>query len=168
MIERFPEGKHVEWAKEQIDWVDMQEAERRIDRNQRMGIAPKSEPERRYLEAKTFEDFGDSVTALEKYRGIVKLLSDKETDRPVINLARRQIRAIESSPLDANQLQKLLIAKLDEASKLYENSNVVAAKQIWESIVNLYEGNRNLTTLVTKAQERLASLKSSQTTNSPR
>jgi serine/threonine protein kinase len=162
MVERFPEGKHVNWAKEQIEWVDMQDAERRIDRNQRMGIAPKSEPERRYVEAKTFEDFGDSLTALEKYRGIVNLLSDEESDRPIINLARRQLRAIESRPLDANQLQKLLIAKLDEANRLYERSDVVAAKRIWESIVNLYEGNRNLAPLVERAQERLVNLKSSQ------
>lgn len=168
ILDRFPNGKHVGWAKEQIEWVDMQEAERRIDRNQRMGIAPKSEAEIRYIEAKSFEDFGDNVTALEKYRGIVNLLSDKETDRPVINLARRQLRAIESSPPDADQLQKLLITKLDEASKLYDNSNVVAAKKIWESIVNLYEGNRNLTSIVTKAQERLASLKSPPPTNPPR
>ncbi len=168
MVERFGEGKHTEWAKEQIAWVNMQEAERQIDRHQRMGIAPKSEPERRYLEAKSFEDFGDRVTALEKYRGIVKILSDNESDRPIINLARRQMRAIESLPVDANQLQKLLIAKLEEANRLYEKSDVVAAKQIWESIVILYEGNRDLAPLVTKAQERLVSLKSSPPSNSPR
>lgn len=168
MVERFPNGKHTEWAKEQIDWVDMQEAERQIERHQRMGIAPKSEPERRYVEAKSFEDFGDRVTALEKYRGIVKILSDNESDRPIINLARRQLRAIESSPLDANQLQKLLIAKLDEANALYEKSDVVAAKQIWESIVNLYEGNRDLAPLVSKAEERLAGLKSNSSPNTPR
>ncbi len=168
LVERFPDGQHTEWAREQIEWVDMQDAERRIERNQRMGIAPKSEPERRYVEAKTFEDFGDKVTALEKYRGIVNILSDEESDRPIINLARRQLRAIESSPLDANQLQKLLLGKLEEANQLYEKSNVVAAKQIWESIVNLYEGNRNLAPLVLKAQERLVSLKSPPPTNSSR
>lgn len=168
MVERFPDGKHAEWAREQIEWVDMQEAERQIERHQRMGIAPKSEPERRYVEAKTFEDFGDRITAVEKYRGIVKLFADNESDRPIINLARRQLRAIEATPLDANQLQKLLIAKLEEANVLYEKSDVVAAKQIWESIVNLYETNRALSPLVTKAQERLASLKSSPSPNSPR
>jgi eukaryotic-like serine/threonine-protein kinase len=168
MVERFPEGKHTEWAKEQIDWVDMQEAERQIERRQRMGITPKSEPERRYIEAKSFEDFGDRVTALEKYRGIVKILSDDEDDRPIINLARRQLRAIEASPPDANQLQKLLTAKLETASGLYNKSDVVSARQIWESIVNLYEGNRDLAPLVAKAQERLTNLKSSPTTNSPR
>ncbi len=167
MVERFENGKHTEWAKEQIDWVNMQEAERQIERHQRMGIAPKSEPERRYVEAKSFEDFGDRVTAQEKYRGIVKILSDDKNDLPIINLARRQLRAIESLPVDSNQLQKLLIAKLAEANSLYEKSDVVAAKQIWESIVNLYEGNRDLAPLVTKAQERLVSLKSS-SANPPR
>lgn len=168
MVERFPSGKHAEWAKEQIDWVDMQEAERQIERRQRMGITPKSEPERRYIEAKSFEDFGDRLTALEKYRGIVKILSDDENDRPIINLARQRLRAIEAAPPDANQLQKLLIAKLEEANKLYDGSDVVGAKQIWESIVNLYEGNRDLTPLVSKAQERLVNLKSSPSTNPPR
>jgi hypothetical protein len=159
MVERYPDGKHVEWAKEQIDWVEMQEAERRIDRNQRLGRAPGSEAEKRYVEAKQFEDFGDRATALDKYRAIIKILSDDEEDRPIINLARRQVRLIESSPPDANQLQKLLLAKLDEADLLYADSNVVGAKQIWESIVNLYEGNQELTPLVVRASENLAETK---------
>jgi len=159
IVERFPNGKHLEWAKEKIDWVDMQDAERLIDRNQRMGIAPKSEAERRYVEAKKFEDFGDRASALDKYRAIVRILSDKESDRPIINLARRQQRAIEATPLDANQLQKLLLSKLDEANQCYEKSDVVAAKQIWESIINLYEGNQELSPLVKQAQERLIDLK---------
>ncbi len=168
MVERFPDGKHAEWAKEQIEWVDMQEAERQIERHQRMGIAPKSETERRYVEARSFEDFGDRVTAMEKYRGIVKILADKESDRPIINLAKRRLRDLEVSPPDANELQKLLTAKLDEANKLYEDSKVVAAKQIWESIVNLYDGNRELAQLVMKAQERLDSMKSSPSSNPSR
>ena len=159
IIERFPDGKHAEWAQEQIDWVDMQEAERRIDRNQRMGITPKSEPERRYVEAKQFEDFGDRATALDKYRGIVKLLSDDENDRPIINLARRQLRAIEATPIDGNQLQALLLSKLDEANKLYDKSDVVGAKQIWESIINLYAGNQELAPVVKQAETRLNNLK---------
>lgn len=159
MVERFPDGKHAEWAREQIDWVDMQEAERRIERNQRMGITPKSEPERRYVEAKQFEDFGDRATALDKYRGIVKLLSDDEADRPIINLARRQLRAIEATSLDGNQLQNLLLSKLNEADKLYEKSDVVGAKQIWESMVNLYAGNQELAPLIKQAETRLSNLK---------
>ena len=159
LLERFPDGKHAEWAKEQIDWVDMKEAERRIERNQRMGVTPKSEAERRYVEAKQFEDFGDRATAVDKYRGIVKILSDDENDRPIINLARRQLRAIEATPLDANLLQKLLLSKLDEANKLYEKSDVVGAKQIWESIINLYEGNQELAPLVDQAEQRLSNLK---------
>ncbi len=159
IVERYPQGKHVEWAKEQIDWVEMQEAERRIDRNQRLGRQPGSEAEKRYVEAKQFEDFGDRATALDKYRAIIKILSDDEQDRPIINLARRQMRAIESSPPDANQLQKLLQAKLVQADALYEKSNVVGAKQIWESIVQLYEGNQELTPLVVQAQTRIAGLR---------
>lgn len=159
LLERFPEGKHAQWAQEQIEWVDMQEAERRIERNQRMGIAPKSEPERRYVEAKQFEDFGDRATALDKYRGIVKLLADNEEDKPIINLARRQLQAIEATPLDGNQLKNLLLSKLDEADKLYERSDVVGAKQIWQSIINLYEGNQELTPLVNQAETRLNNLK---------
>ncbi len=70
----------------------MQDAERRIERSHRLGISPKSEAERRYIEAKEFEEFGDRATALDKYRAIVKILADNEEDRPIINLARRQIQ----------------------------------------------------------------------------
>jgi eukaryotic-like serine/threonine-protein kinase len=159
IIERFPSGKHVEWAKGQVEWVEMQEAERRIERNQRLGRQPSSEAEKRYVEAKQFEDFGDRATALDKYRGIIRILSDKEEDRPIINLARRQLRGIESSPPDANQLQKLLQSKLAQADALYEESDIVGAKQIWESIVNLYDGNQELEPLVQRAETKLDKLR---------
>jgi eukaryotic-like serine/threonine-protein kinase len=159
LVERFPQGEHSNWAKEQIDWVNMMDAERRIDRNIRMGKTPSSEAERRYVEAKQFEDFGDRVTALSKYHAIVKILSDKEEDRPVINLASRQIKAIEANPQDANQLQKLLMGKLDEARALYDASDVSGAKQIWKSIVDLYEGNEETKPLVEAAQRKLDELK---------
>lgn len=159
LVERFPDGQHAAWAKEKIDWVDMQEAERRIERNQRLGRPSSSEAEKRYVEAKQFEEFGDRATALDKYRAIVKILSDDQQDRPIINLARRQIESIESSPPDANQLQKLITAKLAEAETLYAESSIAAAKQIWKSIVDLYDGNKELAPLVQQALARMDSLK---------
>lgn len=163
MLERFPDGNHAEWAQEQIDWINMQEAERRIERNQRLGRKPppEAEAERRYVEAKEFEDFGDRATALDKYRAIINILSDNEEDRSIINLARRQIRAIESNPLEANYLQKLLTTKLDEANQAYEKGDTIRSKRIWESILNLYRGNQELAPLVDQAQEKIDQMKSS-------
>ncbi len=155
MLERFPEGEHAQWAREKIDWVNMMEAERRIDRNQRLGKTPASEVERRYVEAKQFEDFGDRITALDKYRAIVNILSDDPKDQPVINLAKRQISGIEANPPDASSLQRLLAAKLEEAERLYDGADVTAAKRIWKSILDLYEGNQELRDVVTTAQARM-------------
>ncbi|MCA9194602.1 MAG: serine/threonine protein kinase [Planctomycetales bacterium] len=159
LLERFPEGPHAQWANEQIDWVDMQEMERRLERDQRLGRPPASEAARRYMEAHSYEDFGDRLTALEKYRAIVRLLAGEQDVRPIINLARRQIRSIQQQSFDKNELAQLLSGKLDEASRAYEQGDVIGAQGIWESIVSLYAGNQEMSPLVERAQAQLDTIR---------
>lgn len=159
LLERFPQGKHVEWAREQVDIVDMHEAERRIDRNARTGKEPNSEAERRFIEARQFEQFGDRATALDKYRSIINLLGGKPEDKPILNLARRQIRGIIEKPFDSDELQKFLSMRMSEAESAYASGNVLAAKRIWESILSLYRGNQEMASFVEQAQKRLDSLR---------
>ena len=59
-----------------------------------MGRTPAHEGERLYCKALRFEQFGDRLTALDKYQGMVSVLKPEGDDRPFVLLARRQIATI--------------------------------------------------------------------------
>ncbi|MFN9850867.1 MAG: serine/threonine protein kinase, partial [Planctomycetota bacterium] len=153
--ERFPDGQHAECAQEQLDKVAMHNAEERMRRNLRVGRDPSSEGERKYAEALRFERFGDRVTALDKYRGIVKLLTNEPKEQPFVNLAKRQIAILESNPPSVEELKKFLQEKLAEADQLYRDGDVLGARKTWEGIVSLYNGNQEMISFVEKSQSRL-------------
>jgi serine/threonine protein kinase len=159
LVERFPNGTNAIWAQEQLELIDMENAESRIQSNRRFGREPSSEGERKYSEANRYELFGDRVTALEQYKGIVNLLKDEEKERAYVNLARRQINKIQSNPPNAEELRRFLRSKLDEAEKMYAKGDAIGAKQIWEGIVNLYNGNKEMLPIVEQAQAKLSKLK---------
>jgi hypothetical protein len=84
------------------------------------------------------------------------LLGDDEQYRPFVNLARRQIALIEREGVEEGEAARIIQAKLDEAERLNDAGQVVAARKIWYSVVELYGNNGNVAPLVSKAQERLA------------
>lgn len=159
LIERFPDSESATWAEERLIEIEMVNAEQKMQSNRRFGREPSSEGERKFVEANRFEQFGDRVTALDKYKAIVSLLKNEEKERPFVNLARRQIDKIESSPPDADELRRFLQEKLNEADKQYGNGDLLSAKQTWEGIVSLYNGNKEMLSLVERAQGRLEKLK---------
>jgi eukaryotic-like serine/threonine-protein kinase len=160
IIERFPESPNALWAQEQLDEIEMLNAEARLQSNRRFGREPSSEGERKYAEANRFEIFGDRVTALEQYKGIVSLLKDEKKERPFVNLARRQIEKIESNPPSVEELRKFLREKLEKADSLYAEGDAIGAKQIWEGIVSLYNGNKEMLPIVEQALSKLGKTKS--------
>ena len=161
LIERFPDSESAVWAEEQLESIEMENAEVRMQSNRRFGREPSTEGERKYTEANRFEQFGDRVTALERYKGIVNLLKNESKERPFVNLARRQIAKIESNPPSSTEeLRRFLLEKLEQAEKMYASGDAIGAKQIWDGIVNLYNGNKELLPIVEKAQSRLGKIKS--------
>ena len=156
MMEKYPDGEHAAWAQDQVDRVNMVQAEHALSVKLKRNFPLKNEGERLYAEANEFERFGDTATALDRYRSMETLLSDKEEYRPFVNLARRQIASIEREGVDEGEAARIIQAKLDEAERLNEAGQVVAARKIWYSVVELYGNNGNVAPLVNKAQERLA------------
>ncbi|MEM9644393.1 MAG: serine/threonine-protein kinase [Planctomycetota bacterium] len=154
MEKRFPDGEHVAWVQEQIDRVEMVEAEHLLSVKMKRNMPLTNEGERLYAEAERFERFGDVATALDQYRSIVTLMSDQEQYEPFVNLARRQIAAIEGNDQPQDEAAKIIQAKLSEADRAYRKGNVVAARRIWYSIVDLYGNNMNVAPLVEEAQLR--------------
>ncbi len=159
LVSRFPGTDDAVWAQSKIDYVDSVDAQRRLERLARLNRTPEREIERRYLDAWRYEQFGDRVTALQMYRSLVKILSDDPADRPVVILAQRRIQELESLPPEADALKQLLMTKLEEAETLYAKSSVRAAKEIWESIVKLYDENQELAEPVGIAKSKLEELK---------
>jgi hypothetical protein len=159
IIQRFPSSETAVWAEERLVEIEMVNAEQKIQTNKRFGRDPSTEGERKYMEANRFEQSGDRVTALDKYKAIVTLLKSEEKDRAFVNLARRQIANIESQPPSADELRKFLQERLDEADKKYANGDLLGAKQIWDSVISLYNGNKEMLSLVERAQGKLNKIK---------
>ncbi len=159
LIDRFPDSKHVEWAREQISWVNAREAERRLDRDERLGRKDDwSQAQIQYAEARQFERFGDLATALDKYRAIVSLFRGKVDNRPLVDLAQEGVARIRTTGLGPNELQRFLSQKMNEATTAYDRARITEAKLKWESIVELYAGNQEVAPIVTEAQKRLQEL----------
>jgi hypothetical protein len=161
--ERFPEGKYALQVQQWFDQIEMEQAENRLQNYVRFGRTPATEAERLYAEGWRYEQFGDRITALARYRATLNLLADSERDedRPVVNLAKRQIAAItqaggasdDGGPADRGEFVR---GQLERAEKLAADGQAVEADAIYGSIVELYAGNRELEPLVERARERLA------------
>ncbi len=156
MLQKYPSGRHIDWVKEQIDRVDMLQAEHALEVKMKRNLPLQNEAERLYAEANQYERFGDAATALDRYRSMQTLLADEPQYRPFVNLARRQISRIEYEGADADEATRMIQAKLAEADQLMRSGKVVAARKIWYSIVELYANNDNVAPLVEKAQSMLA------------
>jgi len=155
LAEKYPEAEFAPKVREYIDLVEMRKAEEGIQTRAKVGLTdPKSEAERLYVQAYEFERFGDRITALEKYRSIVKVLDEKDpVARPYVNLSRRQIAEIESGDTTDNRLEVVQDA-LKRADEHYRNGETIKANGIWKSVIRLYQGNRELEPLVQKARSR--------------
>ena len=84
LLERFSEGELVDRARKHMDTIEMDLAERRLRVNTRLGRPPRTEGERLFAEAWNYEQFGDRLTALEKYESMVALLDEEGDDRPYV------------------------------------------------------------------------------------
>ena len=167
MLDRYPDGEHTTWAQEQLDRVEMVQAEHALSVKLKRNLPLKNEAERLYAEASEFERFGDIATALDQYRSMETLLADDTKYRPYVNLARRQIARIEFAGVEADEAARIIESKLDQADELMKSGKVIAARQIWYSLVELYGNNDNVAPLVAKAQERLAGNDSNGNDNAP-
>jgi len=153
---RFPEGKHVAEVQQYADKWEMHITEERLKNQQRLGQDPANEGARLYTQARQYELFGDLITAQEKYKGMVELLKDQGDMRPYLNLARRQLGQIESLPAGHLDRRKMVDDALERAESAYKSGKTLEARKIWNSIITLYETNRELEPQLQHARARLA------------
>jgi hypothetical protein len=165
LVRQYPNGNHFAWATEQIDRVEMLEAEHALTVKLNRNLPLRNEAERLCAEAMRYETFGDNATAVDKYQSLITLLGEqpdgKDADeyaeyRPLVNLARSKIARISAAETDESEAARIISAKMEEADQLYLQGRTIAAKKIWYSIVELYATNAAVAPLVKVAQERLA------------
>lgn len=153
---RFPRGKHAEQVQQYVDKFEMHRAEERHKNNNRLGREPANEGERLYAQARQYELFGDLVSAQEKYQSMIEVLKDQPELRPFVNLARRQLHQIESLSGEHLDRRKIVDEALARADQLYFEEKGLEARKIWNSIISLYETNRELAPQLERARSRLA------------
>lgn len=156
LLKRFPAGQHAAWAAEQLDEIEMHETEHAIEVKLKRGLPLTEEGERLYAEALRFENFGDRATALDKYKSIERLLAGDARYKPYVGLARRQIRRISGQSGTVGEAARIVNAKLSEAEKLRDQGDLIAAREIWYGIIELYSDRTDVLPLVQVAQQRLA------------
>ena len=155
LLKRYPNGHYAEQARQHLDLIDMDRAERRMQIRIRQGREPTTEGERLYAEAWNYEHFGDRITSLEKYRSIVALLQEGGPDRPYVNLARRQIQKLEEGESIDDRLA-FLEERLSAADQLANQGKLIEARGIWRSLVTLYSNHQEYIQLIATAESRLA------------
>ncbi len=152
----FKSAEFGDQAREEVDKIEIKLTETQALKAMRLNRDPQSLGERLYIDALRFEQFHDRVTALAKYRGMIELLKDREEERKYVNLARHKIAEIQESP-DTNQdVMSLVNDNLKRADEMATKGERVKAESIWDSVVTLYSGNRELEQQVTYARARLA------------
>lgn len=161
MTKRFPNGEHTDWALDEIDRIEMLQAEKALEVKLNRNLPLRDEGERLYAEAQRFEQFGDTATALDRYRSLKTLLSGQPQYKPFVMLAERQIQRIRARNSELGEAARIVQTKLNEADQLQQRGNVIAAREIWYSIIELYGNNSDVAPLVQQAQAKLGTASTS-------
>lgn len=161
MLDRYPDGEYAAQARGFIDKVEVSRLKRRLINSAKLNIEPESEPERLFMEAWRYEQFGDRITALDQYRSMIVLLKAKEnkeersSDRHFIQLAQSQIDEIEATVDTSADRITFVNSSLQKADEFLTSGRLVEAQKIWNSIIALYATNQEFAPQLEYARARL-------------
>lgn len=155
LLQRFPDGQYAAAAREHIERMDMELAEKRLRAKLKLGKPLETEGERLLAEAWQYQQFGDSLAALEKFRSLGDVLPEDEESRIYRNIARREVAALEKAGVTEDR-KAFLQAQLDRAEQLAAAGDRSEAQKIWRSIVTLYRSNPELAEFVERSERLLS------------
>lgn len=161
---RFPDTKYADQIAEFEKRFAMRQAEQHIRNIELRGSMPNSEIERRYLQAWRFERFGDPLSAWQTYEALVEAFPSSEDadDQAYLDLARQRIAGLKNPAESGEDVSQLVEQKLDKAASLAGSGQLLEARRLLRSVIELYEGNRELAPVVEKARDQLGELDSRQ------
>jgi hypothetical protein len=159
--DRFPKTKFANEIAAFEDKYAVHRATQRLRNMKLTGRMPESEIERRFAEADRYEQFGDRLTAWNKYDALVAAFpkSDDEDDQAYLNLARQRINRIKADVGSQEELAALVREKLDEADRLIKAHQLLPARKVLDGIVELYGENQEVQPLVEEARQRMESMR---------
>ncbi|MEL7337704.1 MAG: protein kinase, partial [Planctomycetota bacterium] len=144
LIVRFPDGPNAQWAQQQIDQINVKQFLHQLSVKIRNNLPIKKQGELLHKQAQRFAEDGDYAQAIDKYRSMVTVLGDDPDYEVAVNAARFQIAVLEQNAAGDSDAAKIIQAKLDEADALVAENRVDEARQIWDSLVELYADNSEL------------------------
>ena len=158
LLARAPEGEYSEQARQWLDEIPVRKAQRQSLKRYEQGKPPESAAEGQFFEAKKFEDFGDRVSAVEKYRGLVELYSQNQEplERAIVDMARQRIKVVEEGGDQAAGRIAAVNSSLKRADELLAKGRKLDAEKIWNSVTALYGSNDEFEPQVKYAKARLA------------
>jgi serine/threonine-protein kinase len=154
LVEKWPNGRFAGTAEELIVKLDMRILDKEMQNPKRQS-KPKNEPEKKMFEAKHFSDFGDKITARQKFRSITNYYKDDPEFRTYALLAQEEVKAIDELIGKGEDYIAYLNRKLKEADALLRSGNKGEAEIIWESVKTLYKDNADVERQVEYASRRL-------------
>ncbi len=83
------------------------------------------------------------------------LLEDNKTNRPFLNLSRRQIQKIKETAGSSSDRATFVNEQIAKGDEEYLKGDTFAAKDRWRSIVELYRNNEELKPFVNRASDRI-------------
>ncbi len=155
ILVRFPDGQHADWAREQIDQIDVVLFLHQLSVKIKNNLPIKHQGEMLHKQAQDYVAIGDISRALDKYRSLITVLGEDERYKVAVNAAEYQIGLLEKSGVGVSEASRIVQKRLDEADRLLADHRVVEARKIWYSLVELYGGNSDLGPLIARAQQRL-------------
>jgi hypothetical protein len=158
LLARAPEGEYSDQARQWLDEIPIRKAQRQSLKRYEQGKPPESAAEGQFFEAKKFEDFGDRVSAMEKYRGLVELYNQNQEplERAIVDMARERIKFVESGGNQAAGRIAAVNSSLKRADEYLAKGRKLDAEKIWSSVTALYGSNDEFEPQVKYARARLA------------
>jgi len=157
LLAREPADEIAQEARAMLDRIEIAQAEQRLEKRRRSPLfsGGLSSEEKRFIQAKQYEDFGDAATALALYDKLLESLTN-EADRPLAKLVQRQARELRGRIAAPSLPAEFLERKLAEAERLVMDGDAPGARTIWYQIRELYQGQEHVQEQWRRAMERLA------------
>ncbi|RLS54034.1 MAG: serine/threonine protein kinase [Planctomycetota bacterium] len=155
ILKDYPNTPQAVDARRWKDMIEMVREDRLSQNNVKFDRVPKSDAERAYVNARKYEKFGDSYTAIEKYEAMQTLIESTEESRPFLNLARHRAELIRKGADNQADRTAYVEAQLKKADDEFLQGDKVQAREKWQSIVKLYSDSPVFASIVARAKARV-------------
>ena len=155
ILVRFPDGPNAAWAQQQVDRINAKQFLHQLSVKLRSDLPIKNQGELLHKQAQQLAADGEFDDAIEKYQSMITVLGDDAEYESAVTAARYQIVSLEAAAVGDSDAEKIIRARLDEAEQLLADRRIEEAKEIWNSLDELYADDADLQPLIAIAQQRL-------------